>query len=145
MQCLHHSHYIIENNDGLSLAQSLFFDDIMLQVDEVGRLVAEVVGTEAVEHQTDSSLHLPHFVGLHVLDNLTGAVLRRRSERDNALEKFCAENNCREGIKDLTSYNPAVHLTMSNKANDHIAAPLSFWMERKKKIRGLKNKMKLMD
>lgn len=82
MQCLHHSHHIIENNDGLALAQPLLFDDVMLQVDEVGRLVAEVVGTEAVKHQTDLSLHLPHFVGLHVLNNLTGAVLRWRSERE---------------------------------------------------------------
>lgn len=126
MQCLHHSHHIIENNDGLALAQSLLFDDVMLQVDEVGRLVAEVVGTEAVKHQTDSSLHLPHFVGLHVLDKLTGAVLRWRSERDNALEKFCAENNCKDSIKDFTSDSPAVHLTMCNKANEHITAPLSF-------------------
>lgn len=75
MKSLHHAHHVIEDDDGLPLAQSLLLYDIMLQVNEVGRLVAEVVSTEAVQHQADSLLHLAHFVRLHVLHDLVGSIL----------------------------------------------------------------------
>lgn len=91
MQSLHHSHNIVEDNNGLALAQSFLFDDVMLQIDEVGRLVAEVVGAETVEHQADSPFHLPHFVGLHIFHNLTGTVLRQK--KTDMSETFCPLNN----------------------------------------------------
>lgn len=80
VQSLHHSHNIVEDNNGLALAQSLLFDDVMLQIDKVGRLVAEVVGAETVEHQADSPLHLSHFVGLHIFHDFIGTVLKKRQD-----------------------------------------------------------------
>lgn len=64
MEGLHHAYHIVEDDNGLPLAQPLLLDDVMLEVDQIRRLVAEVVGTQAVEHQADPLFHLPHFVGL---------------------------------------------------------------------------------
>lgn len=79
MEGLHHAYHIVEDDDGLSLAQPLLLDDVMLEVDQVRRLVAEVVGAQAVEHQADPLFHLAHFVGLEVLHYFVGAILRRRA------------------------------------------------------------------
>lgn len=64
MEGLHHAYHIVEDDDGLPLAQPLLLDDVMLEVDQIRRLVAEVVGAQAVEHQADPLFHLAHFVGL---------------------------------------------------------------------------------
>lgn len=53
----------------------------MLQVDQVGRLVAEVVRAEAVEDEADALLHLlNHSAGFCVLNHFTGAVLGGRAQ-----------------------------------------------------------------
>lgn len=74
---LHNADHIVEDDDGLPLAESLLLDDVMLEINQIGRLVAEVVGTQAVEHQTDTFLHLAHFVGLQVLHDFVGSILRK--------------------------------------------------------------------
>lgn len=76
MQGLHHAHHVVEDDNGLALAQPLLLDDVVLQVDEVGRLVAEVVRAQAVQHQADPLLHLAQLVGLRVLGQFVGPVLR---------------------------------------------------------------------
>lgn len=77
MKGLHNAYHIIEDDDGLPLAQPLLLDDVMLEVDQIRRLVAEVVGTQAVEHQADPFLHLSHFVSLQVLHYFVGSILRK--------------------------------------------------------------------
>lgn len=72
---LHHTHHIIEDDDGLALAQPLLLDDVVLEVDQIGGLVAEVVSAQAVQDQADPLLHLAHFVGLHVLHYFIGSIL----------------------------------------------------------------------
>lgn len=84
MQGLHHAHHVVENDDGLALAQPLLLDDVVLQVDEVRSLVTEVVRTEAVQHQADPLLHPAYLtiVGLRVLYNLVRPVLKWTGERE---------------------------------------------------------------
>lgn len=75
MKSLHHTHDVVEDDNGLALAQPLLLDDVMLQVNKIRGLVAEVVSTEAVQHETDSFLHFAHFVRLHVLHYFIGSIL----------------------------------------------------------------------
>lgn len=48
MKGLHHTHHIVENDDGFTLAQSFLLYDIMLEIDQICRLVTEIVRTQAV-------------------------------------------------------------------------------------------------
>lgn len=80
MQSLNHSHYITEDDNGFTLTKSLLLDDIVLQVDEVHCFVTEVMSTQAVQHQTDPLLHPACSTGLHILHNLTGAILRTKEK-----------------------------------------------------------------
>lgn len=84
MQGLHHAHHVVEDDDGLALAQPLLLDDVVLQVDEVRSLVAEVVRTEAVQHQADPLLQSAHLaiVSLRVLHNLVRLILKQTWERE---------------------------------------------------------------
>lgn len=76
VQGFHHAHHVVEDDHGLALAEPLLLDDVVLQVDQVGSLVAEVVGAEAVEDEADAFLHLPnHPAGFCVLNHFTRAVL----------------------------------------------------------------------
>ena len=88
MQGLDHAHHVIENDDGLALAQSLLLDDVMLQVDEVGRLVAEVVSAETVEHQADPLLQLTPPGGLRVLQDLIRPVLNKQTVLNFSVDTF---------------------------------------------------------
>lgn len=81
VQGLHHAHHVVEDDHGLPLAEPLLLDDVVLQVDQVGGLVAEVVCAEAVEDEADALLHfLNHSAGFCVLNNFTGAVLGGRGQ-----------------------------------------------------------------
>lgn len=81
VQGLHHAHHVVEDDHGLPLTEPLLLDDVMLQVDQVGRLVAEVVRAEAVKDEADALLHLlNHSVGFGVLNHFTGAVLGGRTQ-----------------------------------------------------------------
>lgn len=76
VQGFHHAHHVVEDDHSLALAEPLLLDDVVLQVDQVGSLVAEVVGAEAVEDEADALLHLlNHPAGFCVLDDFTRAVL----------------------------------------------------------------------
>lgn len=48
MQSFNHSNYITEDDDGLTLTESLLLDDVVLQVNEVHCFVAEVMSAQAV-------------------------------------------------------------------------------------------------
>lgn len=77
MQGLHDTHDVIEDHHSLPLTEPLLLDDIVLEVNEVSRLVTEIMGAEAVQHQTDALLHLPdHPVAFQVFNKLTGSVLQ---------------------------------------------------------------------
>lgn len=75
MKGFHHTHHVVEDDNGLALAQSFLLYNVMLEVYKICRLVAEVMSTQAVEHEADSLLHLAHFVGLHVLHYFVGSIL----------------------------------------------------------------------
>lgn len=76
MQRLNYSHYVTEDNDSLTLTESLLLDDVVLQVNKVHCFVTEVMSTQAVQHQADPLLHPARSTGLNVLHNLTRAILR---------------------------------------------------------------------
>ena len=76
VQGFHHTHHVVEDDHGLPLAEPLLLDDVVLKVDQVSGLVAEVVCTEAVQDEADALLHLlNHSAGFCVLNDFTGAVL----------------------------------------------------------------------
>lgn len=76
VQGFHDTHHVVKDDHGLPLAEPLLLDDVVLQVDEVGGLVAEVVCTEAIQDEADALPHLLHHpAGFRVLDDFTGAVL----------------------------------------------------------------------
>lgn len=75
MERLHHAHHVVEDDDSFALAQPLLLDNVMLEVDEVRRLVAEIVRAQAVQHQADALLHLAHLVALRVLHNFIRSIL----------------------------------------------------------------------
>lgn len=76
VQGLHHADHVVEDDHSLPLAEPLLLDDVVLQVDEVSSLVAEVMSTEAVQDEADALLHLlNHPAGFCVLNDFTGAVL----------------------------------------------------------------------
>ena len=52
MQTLDDMDDVEEDDNGLLLRQLLLLDDVVLQVDETSVLVAEVVGHQTVQHQT---------------------------------------------------------------------------------------------
>jgi len=63
----------------------------MLEVYQIGRLVAEVVSTQAVEHEADPLLQLAYFVGLHVLHYFVGSIL------DNNNKEKCEQPSSERG------------------------------------------------
>lgn len=77
MKGLHNAYHIVEDDDSLPLAQPLLLDDVMLEINQIRRLIAEVVGTQAVEHEADPFFHLAHFVGFQVLHYFVGSILRK--------------------------------------------------------------------
>lgn len=76
VQGFHDTHHVVKDDHGLPLTEPLLLDDVVLQVDQVGSLVAEVVCTEAVQDKADALPHLLHHsAGFRVLNDFTGAVL----------------------------------------------------------------------
>src|SRR4029434_927432 len=81
VQGLHYAHHVVEDDDGLPLAQPLLLDDVVLQVYELRRLVAEVVRAQAVQHQADALLHALPPASLALLQVLIRPVLNRQTDR----------------------------------------------------------------
>lgn len=59
MKTFHNPDNIVEYNNGLLLRQFFLLDDIMLEVDEICVLGAEVMRGETVEDETEALLPLP--------------------------------------------------------------------------------------